>query len=495
MKWRGARLRGRADGGIASILSLLVSAMVIAGCSGGETGTGLTDQTGQTTNGPGVPDSGGKQVVVGEITGFGSVFVNGIEFETGSSTVRIGNNPGSESDLAVGMVVAVYGDVDDSRQTGTAGVVAFENEVEGIVLANNYPASLNVMGQIVIFDNDTVFESNIPGVTSIKDISKKDHVEVSGFSTNTGTIYATRITVTGNKRVADSYVVRGRIESLSLDNRQFLIGGMSISYDAATVMAMDGPLHDGLLVKVVSTQAINGNQPLYAQRIKALAARDYEKPGAAAAIEMEGVVTSGLAGDQFQLNDLIVQLNDDTQLRNGARSDIVTGQKVKVMGSILADNALHAERINIVKTSQLEIKSVIESIDYMTNKLTVLGKVFSVNSMTIMKHDRMNPSEAIFNLAYLSPGDAIEIKGYADPDSDGFIATSLERGTNQTAGIEGVIDNIQGDVLHIQSIAINISQLPPGQFKADDVGRKVELDIESNSETGDVMATGYAYDD
>ena len=51
----------------------------------------------------------------GTITGFGSVFVNGIEFETGSSSFDVDDNPSSsEDDLAIGMVVTVVGGVSPS---------------------------------------------------------------------------------------------------------------------------------------------------------------------------------------------------------------------------------------------------------------------------------------------------------------------------------------------------------------------------------------------
>lgn len=472
-----------------NIVLLLITLLFVA-CSGGETGTGLTDK-----GSPGGQAPNGQQLVIGEITGFGSIFVNGIEFDTGTSTVRIGKNQGSESDLAVGMVVAVYGNVDADRKTGTASLVAFDNEVEGEVLANDYPASLNVMGQTVIFDNDTVFESKVPGISSIKDIRQKDRVEVSGFPAQNGTIYATRIKLTGDVIREGSAMVKGKIESLSLDNREFYVGGMPVSYDAATAIQSTISLQEGLLVKVSSTQPVNGNQPMYAEQISVVQNHGDDNPGTD--VEMEGVVSSLQSDNDFQLNGVTVRLTETTVVMDGFRSSVGVGQKLRVRGNVDADNVLVADEVDIINTSNIEITAPIQSIDYMYNTVTVLGQLFHVNSMTIMQHDRQNPSEAIFNLAHLSPGDVIEIKGYPNDNASGFTATSLERNTESQSSsiIKAAIDDVQGNVLQLGPFSVDISKLPPGQFKDTDIGRKIQLSVDYNVDTGALVATAYEFDD
>jgi hypothetical protein len=52
----------------------------------------------------------GRNVSRGIITGFGSVFVNGVEFDSSSAAVTIDDNPSSESDLRIGMEVTVKSD-------------------------------------------------------------------------------------------------------------------------------------------------------------------------------------------------------------------------------------------------------------------------------------------------------------------------------------------------------------------------------------------------
>src|SRR3569833_2369295 len=54
---------------------------------------------------------GGTGVSQGPITGFGSIFVNGVEFDTSSATILRGGATVAQNDLRIGMVVAVDGSI------------------------------------------------------------------------------------------------------------------------------------------------------------------------------------------------------------------------------------------------------------------------------------------------------------------------------------------------------------------------------------------------
>ncbi len=85
---------------------------------------------------PGGGGIGGTGVTSsGSINGFGSIFVNGVEFDTDSAEILINGKPASEEELRLGMVVLVSGTVDDNGTTGTASQVIFDQEVEGPVEA------------------------------------------------------------------------------------------------------------------------------------------------------------------------------------------------------------------------------------------------------------------------------------------------------------------------------------------------------------------------
>ena len=118
---------------------------------------------------------GGTGISTGSITGFGSIFVNGVEFDTTEATILIDETVSSESDLALGMVVTVKGFFNADGLTGVANLVTFDNTVEGAVQSVNLAGgSLTVLNQVVFVDSLTVFQ----GVGGLESISPGDLVEL-----------------------------------------------------------------------------------------------------------------------------------------------------------------------------------------------------------------------------------------------------------------------------------------------------------------------------
>ena len=72
---------------------------------------------------------------LGTINGFGSIFVNGVEFETDEADILVDGQRVGEDALGLGMVVLVDGTVNEDGVTGTANSVVFDDEVEGPIEA------------------------------------------------------------------------------------------------------------------------------------------------------------------------------------------------------------------------------------------------------------------------------------------------------------------------------------------------------------------------
>ena len=158
---------------------IIFSAFALAGallsaCGGGSSGTGVTNTT---------------TARYGTVTGFGSVFINGIEYETDGASITVDGQSVSESELEVGMVVHVEGSDDGS--VGQATSISNDDELEGLVINNSVDAtsqtgSMNIMGQNVGVSTTTIFESKVAGVTRPSDVAAGNIVE---FAT-TGVINA-----------------------------------------------------------------------------------------------------------------------------------------------------------------------------------------------------------------------------------------------------------------------------------------------------------------
>ena len=67
----------------------------------------------------GQPAVGSRSVSSGTIDGFGSIFVNGIEYETDDAEIVVNGQAADESALRLGMVVDVSGDTMTTAQQAT----------------------------------------------------------------------------------------------------------------------------------------------------------------------------------------------------------------------------------------------------------------------------------------------------------------------------------------------------------------------------------------
>jgi len=172
----------------------IVAASVLYACGGG--GGGVSEDFSDVA-GTGVSANGA-------ITGFGSVFVNGIRFNTDDANIMIDDMPASENDLALGMIVHVDGtantrDADGSR-TGNARNIRFDSVIEGPVATNPAPnvdgtvKTFSVLGVTVAVDErSTVFRS---GVT-FANVAMNNRLDISGFFDTTGVLRATYVALDG----------------------------------------------------------------------------------------------------------------------------------------------------------------------------------------------------------------------------------------------------------------------------------------------------------
>ena len=162
------------------LLLLGALALSLAAC-GGSSGSG-----GNTP-----PPPAGAQptalTAAGMVTGFGSIYVNGIEFETNSASYDLDDTAGSsDSDLSVGMFVVVQGTVNADGVTGTADSVSYDDEVEGPVedlmtdAADPTIKTFTVLHTDIVISSSTVFDAEDGSAFGFDTIMNGDNVEVSG---------------------------------------------------------------------------------------------------------------------------------------------------------------------------------------------------------------------------------------------------------------------------------------------------------------------------
>ncbi|MFU8765483.1 MAG: DUF5666 domain-containing protein, partial [Haliea sp.] len=113
-------------------------ALVLAACGGGGGGgdsVAVSSPPPTGGGGGGIGGSGQSTTSSGTIDGFGSIFVNGVRFDTDDAEVIVNGEVRGEEALRLGMVVLVSGEVDDDGVTGTAQRVLYDNELKGPISA------------------------------------------------------------------------------------------------------------------------------------------------------------------------------------------------------------------------------------------------------------------------------------------------------------------------------------------------------------------------
>jgi hypothetical protein len=92
----------------------------LVACGGGDSGTVALPGTGGTGT-PLLPGTGGTGIfALGPITGFGSVWVNGVRYDDSTASVLLDGVAASSAELRVGMVAGLQGTRDAATLLGTA---------------------------------------------------------------------------------------------------------------------------------------------------------------------------------------------------------------------------------------------------------------------------------------------------------------------------------------------------------------------------------------
>ena len=273
---------------------------------------------------------GGSGISQGSIQGFGSVYVNGVRFDT--STAQITETGGAvitQAELREGMVVTVQGTINADGTTGIAETITYAEVLHGPITTNDGVSTIVMMGQTVIIDANTLFDS----VAGIADLDVGDVIEVSGFYTVDKSVYATYVEL----EPATVHEIIGVVTQVN--GLTFNIGNLIVNW-AGTANIQSGDLVD---VKGV----INVSNELDASSVDVL--NSFLEVDDADDAELEGLVTSSCGATapcSFEIGLITVNVDDATEFEGGALTDIQPGLRIEVEGS-LVNGVINAESISI----------------------------------------------------------------------------------------------------------------------------------------------------
>ena len=318
----------------------LAIALLLGACGGGGD-SGSSTPAPAATGGGNVSGIQGSGIALGSITGFGSIFVNGIEWRTTSAQFTIdGQSGGREDQLRIGKVVTVRGTLDSSGTAGSATTVDYSDSLEGPVSARNLAAgTLTVLGQTVRITGVTRFDDNITP-RSLEGIAVGDRVEVSGFTDATGAIVASYV----EKKVSTAaFEITGAVSNLNTGSSTFSINALTVDYSAATIS--NGTLSAGALVEVKGATLL-GNGALRATSVElktGLGARSGDLA------ELEGYLTRYASNADFDINGQRVSTDSTTRFELNGQS-LAVNVKVEVEGTVNAGTQYEDKAANPVRT-------------------------------------------------------------------------------------------------------------------------------------------------
>ena len=464
---------------VAGILIALLTGL-LGGCGGG---------SGNTTTAEGGIGGTGKSV--GTVSGFGSVFVGGVEYDTTNAVITVDGQPCSGcrdyQTLGIGMVVTVTGTVNSDGVTGTASSIAYTKALFGPVVQASIGVGgfgyFTVLGQTVNVDANTVYDYGSSGYQAPTDIPQDQNVliQVSGYSDGAGNIYATRIAVgddSGNVfwNAGTAVELKGTvsIDSNSSAPFTFNIGGLVVDYSAVSDQSA---IVDGNYVTVKGSSFDQANSLLASTvELEGDGSTDFGEDEDDA--KVQGIITGALSGDLFMLNGGPVRLTDSVQYSNGGVDTLsLIGTSVEVEGRISGGELLAKEiKIRASTDNYYKLESHVQQVtpsgsSCYTGTIKLMDQVINVTTSTTLQDDASE--EPYFNLCSLTAGstpDYIEVRVY---DSGGtWVASKLERKRDEgnSDEIEGMVDSVNGSQATIAGIVVEFSPSSPPS-----VGTKVEV--------------------
>ena len=347
--------------GIALVAPLCAAALVA--CGGSSSGMAS-----------GTSAAGSETIASGTITGFGSVFVNGIEYDTSNAAVTddLGNaQPASV--LKLGMQVDLAGQDPASNGIGSAATIVYGSTILGLVSAVNATdassGTLTVLGQEVDVNANTVFDSTI--ANGIGGVTPGSVVEVFAlYDTATSRYVASRIgLVTG----ATMYKLRGSVSNLNTETKTFNIGAALIDYSAVTT------LPDGFFNGAIVTTQLQTTMGPSAWLATGMLQHMTTRPGVKVTVHVRGLISAESNSAAFTLDGWPIDASN--AVFPSGQQVIVPGALVQVDG-IMTNGAISASTVDIQQPGShggldFQVHGPIDSVDTTAQTFVLRGQTVS----------------------------------------------------------------------------------------------------------------------
>jgi hypothetical protein len=417
----------RAPGALAALAAALLVACGFTQTAGIQ-GSGLPAATASTVSGP--------------ITGFGSVFVNGVEYATSAAQITIDGQSGTEAQLRAGQIVTLQGTVNSDGTTGSATTLNFIADVRGPVTAVDLiDDTFTVLGQTVRITTSTLFDDSILS-GDITGLSGGASVEVSGFADPAGDIVASRVDLATSN---SGFQVKGVVQGLDSTAHTFQINGLEVDYSAATP---SGTLADGSTV-LVHGSGVSSASALLATHVEIL-------PGIGASAnqfaDLKGIISTFTSASDFVLLGQHVATDSSTAFVLHGLT-LAAGVEVEVKGKFDTSGVLQAQKVQATPSSASLVSGLVDSVSASNNTLSVMGVAITASNATTFD-DHSSQHVKTFRLSDLHAGDYVLVSGAESTPGKLDAAALTRRNVTNQLYLQGTASNVAAPNFTVLGVTI-----------------------------------------
>jgi hypothetical protein len=453
-----------------NVCAILLAITLVSACGGSSGGGGVSPPPPP----PPPPPTGGitrtgVAIAVGPITGFGSVIVNGVRYDTSSATFTKDGVDSSQAEMSVGEFVVVTGTIDDDNTNAVATTVEFEDLVEGPI-GEITGSGFVALGQTVVLGGASIDDS-CPNPLAVG-----VNVEVSGTFFENGDIDASRVEC---KALLLEMEVKGNVSGLTATT--FQINALTVDFSGITPRDFPGgAITDGDPVEVKGT-SLDAGPPL------TLTATDVEFKGARFGdnegdhVEVEGFVANFVSATEFTVSTIPVTTDDNTiyEPAGMSASDIGPNLKVEVEGDFDATGALLATKFEFKQATSVRVAGLVDS-DDPDKPLSrfVLGIEITSDPNLTRIEDKTDAKIDPLTIVDIVAGNYIEVRGQEFPAGTGILAaTLLERddGTAADTELRGFVEVGGKNEPDLTVLSVTISTNGATAYRDDRLGTNLPM--------------------
>jgi hypothetical protein len=431
---------------IAKAISVLTATGLLASCGGG--GGSSSGSTSTTTTS------------IGKIDGFGSIYVNGVKYDTSSADYYVDDESAfDDSALGVGMKVKVVGRVNSDGVTGSADSIYYDDDLEGPIdagslVVNGDTTTFSVLGMAVSAHiNDTVYDDG----ASYSGLAEGQEIEVSGFFDGTQ-IAASRIELQSDSD--KDYEIKGTVSQYdsSTITLELMNGDSAGPYDISSNVEIDSDLPSDPVGSYVEIKLVDNAGTIEVVKIESEDDDLVDDSDDDHDMEVTGILM-GNDTDGYTVNDIPVEFP-------GGVDSMLVGTLVEVEGHMVDGTLV------VYKTEQedgeIEIKSLVEEVTYSDAKngsVTIsLGNgeslSFTTDNSTTFEDSSSYDSDddGSFRLDELNSNEYVEVELTAD-GSGGYYAHSIEREDSSSTPlvIETLVDDADASTITLLGVTFTHS--------------------------------------